>query len=846
MRRVLGAAAACALLVAGLPRTGAAQQGSVQVGAAVHAAQGDPHRLGGQDPFEPEITFSWLRPQTRRGTFQVELRGITRDTRPHLGRAFVSFRDLTHRGVTYSVEAGDSFFSPSRGDYQLRNLFTPSVNFSGAAVKAATPATAIAVMAGRATAARNYFGSDPETLGQTLLIGRATHRLSDRIELSSRLSRIRTRDLKEFTFTVADSDQAGAGARFVLTPAIHLVGDASVVHYRRRDRTEHDLDGSALAGASVLVARGWLQVNASRFSPGELPVLSQPMADRQTLYAAGEYDVISRLRVFGGWEAFRANLYEYAGPGLSPGDGARAFGGIRVPIGSRSSASVRVEDGARRTRLLGAGLTRVSDTGVVSGDIQSTIGPLSAFGRFAHRENVESEYADGSFTQREGAGLLFANVTRDLQVFGSMSSVHNERQSGGGHTYWQFGGGLQTRVTSQGLWVRGEAQLSRNLDLLNDLTVPQQTFSFGLNGRIAVNTVLTMNVHADRVLPSFGTGDQSWITRSSLRVTRSFPTAAHRAVSGLRADMARHGGTGAIAGLVFSDWNANGVREPDEEVLENIPIRLTDLGHTSTSRAGEFAFVNVPIGMQQVEIDMMSLPVDFDAPASSVQLDLRRGETFRVAFGLVPMGSVEGRVLRDVNANGAIDDNDVPIDGAVVVLDGGARSEQMRRGRFRFDAVRSGEHRVALLPESLPERATIVGPATVTVMLGRGALTSTAVFLVALDSRPEVRRVFTPEPATGRAPVNTPPTRTSKPRPAPAGRFSVQVAALNDPTRAADLAAALRADGFSAYLVAPPASDPDAPYKIRVGPFETRDEADRVAQVMEKSRRQKVWVVRRD
>jgi cell division septation protein DedD len=72
----------------------------------------------------------------------------------------------------------------------------------------------------------------------------------------------------------------------------------------------------------------------------------------------------------------------------------------------------------------------------------------------------------------------------------------------------------------------------------------------------------------------------------------------------------------------------------------------------------------------------------------------------------------------------------------------------------------------------------------------------------------------------------------------------VQVAALNDPSRAADLVAALRADGFSAYLVAPPAGDPDAPYKIRVGSFETRDEADRAAQVLEKSRGQKAWVVR--
>ena len=61
-----------------------------------------------------------------------------------------------------------------------------------------------------------------------------------------------------------------------------------------------------------------------------------------------------------------------------------------------------------------------------------------------------------------------------------------------------------------------------------------------------------------------------------------------------------------------------------------------------TARDGQFTFLNVPAGAQDVGLDLNALPVDFDAPsASSVVLELSRGETKRVAFALVPLvGSV--------------------------------------------------------------------------------------------------------------------------------------------------------------------------------------------------------------
>jgi cell division septation protein DedD len=258
---------------------------------------------------------------------------------------------------------------------------------------------------------------------------------------------------------------------------------------------------------------------------------------------------------------------------------------------------------------------------------------------------------------------------------------------------------------------------------------------------------------------------------------------------------------------------------------------------------------------------------------SQVQVNLSRGDVKRVNFGLVPLGSIEGRVVRDVNGNGAADQNEESIDGAVVVLDGGARSEQARRGRYRFDAVRAGTHLVTLLIDSLPEGAVITGEAEVPATLSRGALSAVVSFVVSVEKRPEIRRVFpsrggaavsTPRSAAGRgsaapdtaAPFVEPrtPTRPAAP-PAvdagtaartgqPTGAFAVQIAALNDPGRARSLVGQLKAAGLPAYLVEPPPSDPDAPYRVRVGPYASREEAQKVAAQLEAKHGEKLWVTR--
>lgn len=748
MRQLLTGLAAVLLLVPAVPAR--AQQGSVQVSAAAQVTTGDSARLGDQNRVEPDIGISWLQPGTRFGIFQVELRGTRRGESARLGRTFVALRDVKFGGVAWSFEGGDSYFAPAIGDYRVANLFTPAVTFMGGSVTGRTAHGSLQVLAGRVSASRNIFGSDPETLDQDVGLVRASHRYT-RLEIGARASRIRTRDLKEFNFTIAASDQAGGGAKLWLTPDLQLVGDASLVSFRRVGATTTERDVSFVAGSNWLHKRGWVQVNASHFAAGDFAVLNNPLQDREGVFAAGEYDVLDRLRLSGGWEAFRLNvnpLASLAGSNPQPRSrGSREFAGIRLRLTGRTAIAFRGEQGDRLSKPLQAGSLQDSDTGWWAAEWQGAVGKANAFVRYTRRENVDHRNALSSYTQHDSTAQLFMNVSRTAQVFGTVMFMRNAVAEGG-TTYWQAGGGAQLQLPRRDLWLRGEATLARNLDLFTQNLVPHESVSVGLNGQLTRRTAVAFNVNVDRSPFLYGAGNP-WTTRSMLRVTRSLPTgSAYNASASALTSPASGRGTGSIVGSVFADWNGNGTFDTGDAPLEGIPLRIISGGATTSGHDGNFSFASVPVGLRDVGVDTGALPVDFDPPAvTSVQLEIARGDTRRVAFGLIPLGTIAGRVVRDTNGNGKADADEEPVDGAVIVLDDGVRSERVRNGRYIFEAVRAGDHEVKLLTESLPPEAVITGAAAVPMALTREHMSGEVPFVVSIQVRPEIRRVFPPRPA---------------------------------------------------------------------------------------------------
>jgi cell division septation protein DedD len=113
-------------------------------------------------------------------------------------------------------------------------------------------------------------------------------------------------------------------------------------------------------------------------------------------------------------------------------------------------------------------------------------------------------------------------------------------------------------------------------------------------------------------------------------------------------------------------------------------------------------------------------------------------------------------------------------------------------------------------------------------------------------------RLDKPTAAPEKLKPSAPPTAPAAPRasvPAsatgePSGQdWAVQIAALNVRSDAEAIAKRLSSKGYAAYVVAPPDGTP-AVYRVRVGKFPTKREADSVAAKLQKEEQFKPWVTR--
>jgi DedD protein len=99
-----------------------------------------------------------------------------------------------------------------------------------------------------------------------------------------------------------------------------------------------------------------------------------------------------------------------------------------------------------------------------------------------------------------------------------------------------------------------------------------------------------------------------------------------------------------------------------------------------------------------------------------------------------------------------------------------------------------------------------------------------------------------PRPASPMiAPAATPPAQVASGPPA-SPRFAVQVGAFAQSAEAARLEAALKEKGLPVY-VQPATGERDSRWRVRVGPMDSREEADRVATRLKTQDKLPVWVI---
>jgi hypothetical protein len=734
-----------AVVAAFVATPAAAQQPSVQIASAAQITTGDDSRLGGQHRVEPDLGVRLFDPASRFGSLQIEANLTRRQDRIVLGRGVLRLENVVLAGLTWSFGAGDVWTPPIVSDFSFANLFAPPVTFRGVSVSGRNKKTSVLATAGRVSAQRNIFGTDSLDVGQRLYQVSFTHRPISRFEVFAHGSRVSGSNLKLYTAVVDKSTDIGAGVRFQPGLNWQIATEAGYTRFQRHGSPMSEHAPSWLVGTSWTGVRGWFQLNAQRFSIGRYPVVNYPHLDRTGLFATGELDLGAGARVFAGGEVAKSNLNESASnqatTGIPPGSNARGFGGIRFRVTSQSLVSLRVEGGNRTIRPSRFGPGFDSDTGVITAEWHGSHGRASGFARYERRANVDAQNTDSSFTQHDASAQAYLSLAGNRQLFAQALFSRRADRNGAGQTLWQGGAGAQLPMKQ--LFLRFEATAGRTLDWASGLATNRIALSTGLSGQIARRTFLSIDSYVERS-PFIGSTGSPWVTRTMVRLTKEFTYGTSRAPR-LPGEPPRGGPTGKAHGFVFVDWNGNGMRDADEEPVGDVGVALgRELLRSGAD--GRFAFDAVPVGDWVVSLDAGTISADFDLPSDSQrQVGVVKGRTTVVEFALAPVGTIQGAVYNDVDGDGQLGPGDLPVGSAVLVLDDGTRSEAVRAGRFRFDSVRIGAHRLTLLQDSLPEDSQLVGSPTLEVVLSRDHTTAQVTYLVKIEKRPEIRKVFPPK-----------------------------------------------------------------------------------------------------
>ncbi|MEI6669744.1 MAG: hypothetical protein WCP29_16465 [Acidobacteriota bacterium] len=744
MRQAVGVGALMVVMAA-LPAV--AQQASVQVSTATQVTTGDQLRLGGQNRIEPDLGLQLSYPGFRFGNLYGDLSITRRGDRAVIGRGVLRADGWQAAGLTWSLDAGDTWSAPVVQNFGFSNLFAPMVTFQGASVRGSSAATTLLVTAGRVTAQRNIFGTDTLAIGQQLYQASLSHRVNQALDVYARGVQVHSGPMPLYTAVTDQSTDVGGGVRYRPTLSVQVMADGGMTAFRRRGVAITEYAPSALVGSIWAFPGGWLQVNAQRYSLGYYAVSNFPYSDRSGVFVAGELDLHTSAKLFGGGEYARSNLDPAASSAATTGVPAglvtRGYGGVRFAIAGSSMFTVRAEGGGREIRPSRFSPGFESDTGAISTEWHGRLRTANVFARYERRSNLDPNNSGSSFTQHDASSQIYVNLQGGQQVFALAALARRSDGSGDGETFWHVGAGGQRPIGP--LYLRLEGTFGRTRDWNLQTVSTRQAVTVGVAGQIAAQTYLSLDTYIDHTPYALGSAGSPWMTRTMIRLTRAFPFGGAR--SPLAAGRPSHAGpSGRISGVVFADWNGNGVMDPDEPPVGGITVSLGAMGAVETGRDGRFSFPGVPVGAQPVSLDIGSVPADYDPPADQRQnVAVSRNQTVGLQFGLLPLGSVHGLVYQDVDGDGRLSASDTPIDRAVLVLDDGARTEVTRDGRFRFDSIRMGSHTVLLLMASLPDGAQLAGEPAVEVELVRQRAPDQIVFLVKLEKRPEVRKVFPPK-----------------------------------------------------------------------------------------------------
>jgi len=90
--------------------------------------------------------------------------------------------------------------------------------------------------------------------------------------------------------------------------------------------------------------------------------------------------------------------------------------------------------------------------------------------------------------------------------------------------------------------------------------------------------------------------------------------------------------TGELEGYLFIDENHDGLRQPWEDGIPNIPIRLDGMFIAMTDAKGWYRFDTVLVGERDIEVEIVALDIKYSIRSYREKADIRLRQTTKVNF----------------------------------------------------------------------------------------------------------------------------------------------------------------------------------------------------------------------
>jgi hypothetical protein len=171
---------------------------------------------------------------------------------------------------------------------------------------------------------------------------------------------------------------------------------------------------------------------------------------------------------------------------------------------------------------------------------------------------------------------------------------------------------------------------------------------------------------------------------------------------------------GVIQGVVFDDFNGNGVQDSDEAGVGGVVVSQSSGVTTTTSLDGGYRFSNVAPGSYTLGIAVPAGYVPAGPSTSTVNVAI--GGSVQANFAVQVQG-VLGVVFDDLNGNNRQDGGEPGLGGVSIALEGGATVITSLDGKYRFSNVAPGSY---ILYLDVPAGYVSVGRTSRTVTVAAG------------------------------------------------------------------------------------------------------------------------------